>query len=57
MPVIVKVVEDDRQLLELALVENLQRADLNAIEEAEAFRSLRQSFGLSPGADRCSGGS
>jgi ParB family chromosome partitioning protein len=47
VPVIIKVVEDDRQLLELALVENLQRADLNAIEEAEAFRSLRQSFGLS----------
>jgi len=47
IPVIVKKVEDDRQLLELALVENLQRADLNAIEEAEAFRSLRQAFGLS----------
>lgn len=47
VPVVVKSVEDDRQLLELALVENLQRADLNAIEEAEAFRSLRQAFGLS----------
>jgi len=47
VPVIVKEVEDDRQLLELALVENLQRADLNAIEEAEAFRSLQQAFGLS----------
>lgn len=47
VPVIVKDVEDDRQLLELALVENLQRADLNAIEEAEAFRSLQEAFGLS----------
>lgn len=47
VPVIIKVVDDDRQLLELALVENLQRADLNVIEEAEAFRSLRQAFGLS----------
>lgn len=47
VPVVVKVVNDDRQLLELALVENLQRADLNAVEEAEAFRSLQQAFGLS----------
>ena len=47
VPVIVKEVDDDRQLLEMALVENLQRADLNAIEEAEAFRSLQQAFGLS----------
>ena len=47
VPVVVKQVDDDRQLLEMALVENLQRADLNAIEEAEAFRSLRQAFGLS----------
>jgi len=47
VPVIVKEVDDDRQLLEMALVENLQRADLNAIEEAEAFRSLQQTFDLS----------
>lgn len=47
VPVIVKSVDNDRQLLELALVENLQRADLNAIEEAEAFSSLQQAFGLS----------
>ena len=47
VPVVVREATDDRQLLELALVENLQRADLNAIEEAEAFRSLREGFALS----------
>lgn len=47
IPVVVREVDDDRQLLELALVENLQRADLNAVEEAEAYRALHESFGLS----------
>lgn len=47
IPVIVREVADDRQLLEMALVENLQRTDLNAIEEAEAFQALQQNFGLS----------
>ncbi|MCB9378889.1 MAG: ParB/RepB/Spo0J family partition protein [Holophagales bacterium] len=47
VPVVVRQVRDDRQLLELALVENLQRADLNPIEEAEAFRSLQEGFSLS----------
>lgn len=47
VPVVVREIDGDQQLLELALVENLQRADLNAIEEAEAFRSLGQRFGLS----------
>jgi ParB family transcriptional regulator, chromosome partitioning protein len=37
----------DRDQLELALVENLQRADLNAIEEAHAFRQLIDEFGFS----------
>lgn len=36
-----------RQVLELALVENLQREDLNPLEEAEAFRMLAEEFGLS----------
>jgi ParB family chromosome partitioning protein len=36
----------DRQAFELALVENLQRADLNAIEEAEAFEVLASDHGL-----------
>ena len=47
VPVVVREVRDDRHQLELALVENLQRADLNPMEEAEAFHSLQESFGLS----------
>jgi ParB family chromosome partitioning protein len=37
----------DRDQLELALVENLQRADLDPIETADAFRQLMNRFGLS----------
>ena len=37
---------DDRAMLTLALVENLQRADLNAIEEAEGYQRLIQEFQL-----------
>ena len=37
---------DDRAMLTLALVENLQRADLNPIEEAEGYRRLIDEFGL-----------
>jgi len=37
---------DDRHALELALIENLQREDLNAIEEAEGFRTLVETYGL-----------
>ena len=47
VPVVVREVADDRELLELALVENLQRSDLNAIEEGEAYYSLQEKFGLS----------
>lgn len=36
----------DREAFELALVENLQRADLNAIEEAEAYEVLLSDHGL-----------
>lgn len=43
----VRVLEaDDRRTAELALVENLQREDLNPIEEARGFRSLMHDFGL-----------
>lgn len=45
VPVVIREVSGDRHLLELALVENLQRADLNPIEEAEALFAL-QGFGL-----------
>lgn len=47
VPVVVRQVADDREMLELALVENLQRSDLNPLEEAEAFLSLQEKFGLS----------
>ena len=47
VPVIVREVADDRELLELALVENLQRSDLNPVEEAEAYRTLASKFDLS----------
>jgi ParB family chromosome partitioning protein len=47
VPVVVRQVTDDREMLELALVENLQRSDLNVLEEAEAYLSLQEKFGLS----------
>jgi len=37
---------DDRAMLTLALVENLQRADLNPLEEAEGYQRLIAEFGL-----------
>lgn len=45
VPVLVKEAAP-QQMLELALVENLQRADLNALEEAAAFRQLMDEFRL-----------
>jgi ParB family chromosome partitioning protein len=44
IPAIVRDV-DDRTLLTLALVENLQRADLNPVDEARGFRRLSEEFG------------
>lgn len=43
IPAIIRDV-DDRTLLTLALVENLQRADLNAVEEAKGYRRLVEEF-------------
>jgi ParB family chromosome partitioning protein len=45
VPVTVRDV-DDEHLLELALVENIQREELNAIEEAQAFHRLQDEFQL-----------
>ncbi len=45
VPVVIKDAEP-QELMELALIENLQREDLNAVEEALGYRSLIDSFGL-----------
>jgi ParB family transcriptional regulator, chromosome partitioning protein len=45
IPVVVRDI-DDRTMLSLALVENLQRTDLNAIEEAEGYQRLIDEFGM-----------
>ncbi len=45
VPVVVIEVSDENSLLELALIENIQRTDLNPIEEADAYRKLIEKFG------------
>lgn len=49
IPVIVRNF-DDAETLEIALLENIQRQDLNPIEEAEAYRKLTELFGHSAAA-------
>lgn len=44
VPVIIKTV-DEEEMLALSLVENIQREDLNPIEEAQAYRELVEQFG------------
>ncbi len=45
VPVVVREM-DDRQAMEISLVENLQREDLGPLEQAEAFQRLSREFGL-----------
>lgn len=45
VPCVVKEIPEDK-LLELALVENIQRQELNAIEEAQAYKRLIETLGL-----------
>lgn len=45
VPVIIKEL-DDQKYFEIALIENLQREDLNAVEEAKGYRTLIDSYGL-----------
>jgi ParB family chromosome partitioning protein len=51
VPVVPVVVRDvrDSDVLRLAIVENIQRENLNAIEEAQAYRRLISEFGISQG--------
>lgn len=46
VPVVIREASEDA-VMELALIENVQREDLNAIEEAQAYRSLVEYFGIS----------
>jgi len=46
VPVVVRAASEQERLL-LALIENVQRADLSPLEAAEAFRQLNDEFGLS----------
>lgn len=46
VPCVIRVGDDPKMKLELAIIENLQREDLNAVERARAFQQLYTEFGL-----------
>ncbi|KKU91198.1 MAG: ParB-like protein partition protein [Candidatus Jorgensenbacteria bacterium GW2011_GWA1_48_11] len=46
VPAIVKKIDEHRVRLEMALIENIQRRDLNSLEEAKAYARLQDEFGL-----------
>ncbi len=46
VPVVVRVGDDNREMLELAIIENLQREDLNAVDRAQSFQRLADEFKL-----------
>src|SRR3989344_7686007 len=46
VPAVLRESTSDKHKLELALIENIQRINLNAIEEAEAYQKLINEFGL-----------
>jgi len=47
IPAYVLTVEDESEVMEYALIENIQRDDLNPIEESEAYASLKNKYNLS----------
>jgi ParB family chromosome partitioning protein len=46
VPALIREIPDERMKLEIALIENLQREDLNSMEKARAFAHLADKFGL-----------
>ena len=47
VPVVIRDTKDEREVLELALIENIQREDLNPMEESEAYAVLNSKYNLS----------
>lgn len=49
VPVVIRIGDDNMAKLELAIIENLQREDLNAVERARAFQKLAEEFKFTHG--------